>query len=77
MESNAGVAAALINLVRYDLGMDYYLQYPDLVRIVTPEDILQVARRFLDPDRLAIATAGPNPKRRKSQRKQSAGQEMH
>jgi zinc protease len=67
MESNAGVAAALINLVRYDLGMDYYLQYPDLVRAATPENILQVARRFLDPERLAIATAGPNPKRRQVQ----------
>ncbi len=77
MESNAGVAASLINLVRYDLGMDYYLSYPDLVRAVTPEQILQVARRFLDPDRLAIASAGPNLKRKRSPLKQPIEQEAH
>lgn len=76
MESNAGVAAALINLVRYDLGMDYYLEYPDLVRAVTPEHILHVARRFLDPDRLAIATAGPSPKQHRGQPKHPVEQEV-
>jgi zinc protease len=60
MESNGGVAAALINLVRYGLELDYYLKYPDLVRAVTQEDVLRSARRFLDLDRLGIAIAGPN-----------------
>lgn len=59
MESNSGVAAALINLVRYGLDMDYYLRYPGLIRAVTPQAALEAARRFLDPQRLAIATAGP------------------
>jgi len=59
MESNGGVAARLLSLERYGLGLDYYRRYPDLVRAVTPEDVLQAARRYLDPDRLAIAVAGP------------------
>lgn len=58
LESNAGVASALLNLERYELGLDYYLQYPDLINSVTPSAILEVAQRYLDPDRLAIATAG-------------------
>lgn len=58
LESNAGVASALINLERYDLGLDYYLRYPDLVNAVTPAEILEVARLYLDPDRLAVAAAG-------------------
>ena len=58
-ESNSGVASALITLERYQLGLDYYLRYPDLVNAVTPERILEVTLHYLDPDRLAIVTAGP------------------
>jgi zinc protease len=60
LESNAGVASALLNLERFNLGLDYYQRYPDLVRSVTPAQILETARRYLDPDRLAIAIAGPD-----------------
>lgn len=59
LESNGGVSGALINLERYDLGLDYYRQYPDLVNAVTTEDVLVTAQRYLDPDRLGIAIAGP------------------
>ncbi len=59
LESNGGVAGALLNLERYDLGMDYYLRYPDLVRSVTVEQVLETARTYLDPERLAIGMAGP------------------
>ena len=58
LESNAGVAAALLNLQRYDLGLDYYLRYPNLVNVVTAAEILETAQRYLNPDCLAIATAG-------------------
>jgi zinc protease len=59
LESNGGVAARLLNLERYNLGLDYYHRYPDLVRSVTREQVLEAARRYLDPDRLAAAVAGP------------------
>ena len=59
LESNSGVASALLNIERYDLGLDYYRQYPELVRAVTRDDILAVARKYIEPHRLAIATAGP------------------
>lgn len=59
LESNSGVVNALLNIHRYDLGMDYYQRYEKLVRSVTRDDILAVARKYLDPDRLVIATAGP------------------
>jgi len=58
LESNGGVAAALINLERYELGLDYYLRYPDLINAVTPAEILETAQHYLNPDCLAIATAG-------------------
>ena len=59
LESNAGVASALLNLERYNLGLDYYRRYAGLVRQVTPEMILETAQRYLNLDCLAIASAGP------------------
>lgn len=59
MESNAGVANALLNIERFQLGLDYYQRYPDKIAEVTPEMVLEVARRYWHPDRLAIVSAGP------------------
>jgi zinc protease len=59
LESNAGVVNALLNMERYDLGLDYYRRYPELVQAVTPDDVLTTARKYLHPDRLAVAIAGP------------------
>lgn len=59
LESNEGVAGALINVERYRLGLDYYLRYAEKVAAVTRDDVLETARRFLSADRLAIAVAGP------------------
>ena len=59
LESNGGVAGSLLNIERFGLGLDYYRQYPDLVRAVTPEEVLETARKYIDPERLVIATAGP------------------
>jgi zinc protease len=59
LESNAGVAGALLNLERYELGLDYYRRYADMIRAVAVEDVLESARGYLHPDRLGIAVAGP------------------
>jgi zinc protease len=59
LESNGGVAGALINIERYDLGLDYYRRYADLVKSVTREQILMAARKYISPNKLAIAVAGP------------------
>jgi zinc protease len=59
LESNGGVAGALLNIERHDLGMDYYLRYADLVNDVTRHEVLKTAQKFIDPDKLAIAVAGP------------------
>jgi zinc protease len=58
LESNNGVSSALVNLERYNLGLDYYQRYAELVRAITREEILETARRYLDPQRIAIGIAG-------------------
>jgi zinc protease len=59
MESNEGIAAALVNMERFRLGLDFYQCYPDLVAAITREQVLATSRRFLEPDLMAIAVAGP------------------
>jgi zinc protease len=59
LESNAGVANALLSIERYGLGLDYYQRYAKLVHAVSRAEVLQVARAFIHPDRLVVATAGP------------------
>ncbi len=60
LESNEGVAGALLSLERYDLGMDYYQRYPDLIASITREEVFATAKRYLDADRVTIAIAGPD-----------------
>lgn len=59
LESNGGVANALLNIERHQLGLDYYHRYAGLVNDVTADDVLTTARKFIDPDKLVIAAAGP------------------
>jgi zinc protease len=53
LESNAGVASALLNIERFQLGLDYYQRYAARVRAVTCAQVLEAARAFIDPERLA------------------------
>ena len=59
LESNSGVANALLNLERFQLGLDYYQQYAGMVAGVTQEKILAAAQNWLDPERFAVVSAGP------------------
>ena len=59
LESNGGVAGALLNIERFDLGLDYYQRYEEIVRKVTRADILETARKYIEPERLVVSTAGP------------------
>lgn len=59
LESNAGVASALMHIERHNLGLNYYRKYPDAIRAITREDILKAAKKHLKADKLATAIAGP------------------
>lgn len=58
LESNSGVANSLLNLERFDLGLDYLQSYPQRIRAITREDILAAARTYIDPEKLVIISAG-------------------
>jgi zinc protease len=58
LESNAGVANTLLNLERFDLGLDYLQRYSELVAAVTPAAVLEVSRKYIQPEALVIVSAG-------------------
>lgn len=62
LESNAGVAGSLLNIERFQLGLDYFTKYSDRVRAITSLQILQTAQKYLHPDKLAIVSAGTEAK---------------
>lgn len=58
MESNESMVASLLNIEKYQLGLDYYRQFPDLIRQITPQQILEAARCYWQPEKIGIAVAG-------------------
>jgi zinc protease len=59
LETNEGVAGAILEMERFNLGFDYIERYPTLIRSVTREQIREVARRYLDLEHYALVTVGP------------------
>ncbi|MFQ5802009.1 MAG: M16 family metallopeptidase [Candidatus Methylomirabilales bacterium] len=50
MDTNQEVVSLLALIEFYGLGMDYAERYPKIIRAVTREDVLRVAREYLHPD---------------------------
>ncbi|MEJ2744178.1 MAG: pitrilysin family protein [bacterium] len=59
LETNFAVASALADIQFYNLGLDYFERYPDLINAVSVKDVLRVAREYLYPNNLSIILAGP------------------
>jgi zinc protease len=59
LETDAGIAQALLEIELFELGLDYLLHYPGLIRAVTPDQIGAVARRYFRLDGYTVATAIP------------------
>jgi zinc protease len=59
LETNAGIAAFLLNAEIFGLGLEYDRRLPDLIRAVTWDDAVGAARRWLDTSRATIVVAGP------------------
>jgi zinc protease len=58
LETNAGIANAILTIERFSLGLDYYQHYEEKIRAISPQQILETAQKYLHPDRLIIASAG-------------------
>lgn len=63
LETNAAVAAELVDAEYFGLGLDYPERERDLYRAVTRAQVNAAAQKYLHPDHLVIAIAGPYEKK--------------
>jgi len=59
LETNEGAAAVMSEIELYDLGLDYLERFPDIIRSLTSQHVTEAARRWLDPNHIVTAIAGP------------------
>lgn len=59
IETQRGLAGRLTSLAIYDLGEEYYSEYPRIVAGITGDDLLATARELLLPDRSLVVCVGP------------------
>jgi zinc protease len=59
LESPGGVASMVLEAELFDLGPDHFERYPQALRAVTKEQVVETARTFLPPERHALVVAGP------------------
>ena len=58
LETNEGVAGALLQIERYGLGLDYLQRYASIVQAISREEVRAAAQHYL-AQHPAVAVAGP------------------
>jgi zinc protease len=58
IETPGAIARQVVNAVFYDLSLDELRTYRQRANAVTPDDVLRVARGYIQPDRLSIVLVG-------------------
>jgi zinc protease len=54
IETSARIANFLVAVEYYDLGIEYIDNYPKYINSVTKEDVLRVAKKYLDPENFVL-----------------------
>jgi zinc protease len=57
-ETSAGIADQFLDLMTYHLPLDTWSTLPAALRKLTPDDVWQATRRYLDPDQATIVLVG-------------------
>ena len=52
------IAAQLIHVERFHLGLNYFEDFRKAVAAVTPADVQEVAKKYIDPKHIIIVAAG-------------------
>lgn len=59
LESNEGIAAHIHSMESFGLGLNYLLDYEDMIANISRKDLLAAAKRYLSARGMVIAVAGP------------------
>jgi zinc protease len=57
-ETGAAAVGNFANTFIYDLGLDYYANYAEEVRAVTPAQTIAVTKKYLTPQSLIVVAVG-------------------
>jgi len=69
LQTPASQAADMANNELFGLGYDFSSKYPKLIQSVTKEDVLRVAKKYLDLNAYTISVVGPNKKKKEEKKK--------
>jgi zinc protease len=58
LTTSSNIATQLLYIERYGLGLDFLDDYRRAVERVTPEDVREVAAKYLDPKHMVLVAAG-------------------
>lgn len=59
LETNDGVAQAVLDMELFGLGLDYLQRYTELIMAITPARVQAAAQKHLSAEAYALAVAGP------------------
>ena len=62
LESTEGIARTSHNLAHFGLGLDYFVKRRQLFAKITREDLMEMAKKYLDSSRLSTVIVGPRLK---------------
>jgi zinc protease len=62
LESTEGIARTSHNLAHFGLGLDYFAKRRQLFAKITREDLMEMAKKYLDSSRLSTVIVGPRLK---------------
>ncbi len=57
-ETSEDTASKVVELMIHNLPLDYWNRFPEKIRAVTPQQVAEVARKYLDPDRSVVILVG-------------------
>ena len=55
IDTSAKLVGMLASIEQNNLGLDYVERFPRIINAITAADIQRVARKYLDPERVALA----------------------
>ncbi|GAB4415320.1 MAG: pitrilysin family protein [Thermodesulfovibrionales bacterium] len=68
LDTSRKIADFLVAVEFYGLGLDYVEKYPQYINAVTKDDVLRVAKKYLDPERLVTVLVGRQSKAEKQKK---------
>ena len=58
-KGNEGIAAQIVIMELFELGLDYLRRFPSIIESITADDIRTVAERVMVPETHVLSVAGP------------------